>query len=143
MNSMQVVKRRQFLSVRHMTRSEEVSPLTGSALGADRVSHPRAPCTLATSSNVDFQMCMKCFWPCDACMANRPSTHPSHTRIDGQCRYGPTRVQRVGGKRGRYPRDPRVPATEEPTTGLRLGDSLQDEVTGLTSMHGAPGTHRS
>ena len=82
------------------------------------------------------------YWDCSACRQNKSSDHPDHLRIDGKCRHGPTRLPRLDGgrARGSYPTDARTPTREEPNAGLRIGDEVQDAATGLSSLHGAPGT---
>ena len=60
-------------------------------------------------------------WTCEACKRNRHRSHPSHT-LDHTCRWAVARSHSEGGprpSRGHYPRDPRIPASADPTAALR------------------------
>ena len=68
-------------------------------------------------------------WSCDGCKKHRHRSHASHT-LDENCRWSIARAVSEGASRersGRHPRDPRVPASSDPTAAVRLGPELPAE----------------
>ena len=61
-------------------------------------------------------------WTCKACKANRPRADKDHT-LGPDCKWAIARTMPEGASRerhGHHPRDPRVPASRDPTADLRL-----------------------
>ena len=63
-------------------------------------------------------------WTCKACKLGRPRADKNHT-LEPNCRWAIARTMLEGAsreRRGHHPRDPRVPASRDPTVDLRLDD---------------------
>ena len=61
-------------------------------------------------------------WKCPGCRSNRTRPHPSHT-LGPDCQWAVTRDMPEGASRerkGHAPRDPRVPASRDPTAQARM-----------------------
>ena len=64
-------------------------------------------------------------WSCPGCVKHRHRDDASHT-LDPNCRWSIARSVSAGAGRaraGRHPRDPSVPAADDPTSRLRLADA--------------------
>ena len=57
-------------------------------------------------------------WGCAGCKFNLNRGHNSHTLKVGECRWA-SADYRATARRGRHPRDPRIPASSDPTSSLR------------------------
>ena len=57
-------------------------------------------------------------WGCVGCKHHQPRAHSSHTLTVGECRWA-SADYRATSRRGHHPRDPRIPASSDPTSSLR------------------------
>ena len=81
-------------------------------------------------------------WTCPACIQHLPRAHATHSFDNGSCKWA-TAGHRSTARRGHHPRDPRVPASYEPTQLLRPEPDVEDiqpHPTASASTDPAPGS---
>ena len=73
-------------------------------------------------------------WECQACMHDKPRFGGGHLNEFGKCQWAVSRERRGSPRIGSHPREPRRPATSEPTAGLpgnlgekELGQDFEEE----------------
>ena len=68
-------------------------------------------------------------WTCAKCRQHKPRSASGHTYVPGECKWATARTRAGAPRQGHHPRDPRQPATSEPTAALQPGppeDTAED-----------------
>ena len=58
-------------------------------------------------------------WTCAKCRQHKPRSASGHTYVPGECKWATARTRAGAPRQGHHPRDPRQPATSEPTAALQ------------------------